>query len=452
MSGFAVGFFVIGNIEPFHQHFSLENKSLQYPYAVDERVPIWLAATISVGVPVVVIAVYTFFLDGLFSHSKHEARPGAIGRYTVTQRLWQFNCGILGLLLSQSSAFIITNALKNACGKPRPDVIDRCQPKRGSQDMPVYGLSNYTICTQTDKSILDDGFRSWPSGHSSSSFAGLFFLSLYLAGKIHLMDNRGEVWKTIIAAAPTVGAALIAVSRIMDARHHPFDVITGSLLGVLCAWVAYRQYFPPLSDYAAKGRAYPIRSWGSTPMSPSSSAESRAARIASDEMKLVTTYSESTPMTAAETANEENIGMLRHRLPSESSPDSASSDPAAATAAAAAALGAAPRYAGPPSRYPTTTTTYGSPTMARQDSMSQYSGGPRYAGGSPNEYEMQVGQGSSPGGIGRNNTVTSTISAPGPAGGRELVGTTYNPYGTVPEEEELRPVSRDIPTHPQAGY
>lgn len=44
----------------------------------------------------------------------------------------------------------------------------------------------------------------------------------------------------------------------MDARHHPFDVITGSLLGIFCAWTAYRQYFPTLSDYKAKGRAYPI--------------------------------------------------------------------------------------------------------------------------------------------------------------------------------------------------
>ena len=48
----------------------------------------------------------------------------------------------------------------------------------------------------------------------------------------------------------------------MDARHHPFDVITGSMLGVVCAWAAYRQYFPSVGDFRAKGRAYPIRTWG----------------------------------------------------------------------------------------------------------------------------------------------------------------------------------------------
>ena len=79
---------------------------------------------------------------------------------------------------------------------------------------------------------------------------------------MHILDARGEVWRTVVVIIPTLGAALIAGSRIMDARHHPFDVISGSLLGIIVAWISYRQYFPPLSDFRAKGRAYPIRSWG----------------------------------------------------------------------------------------------------------------------------------------------------------------------------------------------
>ena len=67
---------------------------------------------------------------------------------------------------------------------------------------------------------------------------------------------------------PTLGAALIAISRIMDARHHPFDVISGSSLGMTMAYISYRQYFPPLSESWRKGRAYPIRSWASGPRKP----------------------------------------------------------------------------------------------------------------------------------------------------------------------------------------
>lgn len=110
--------------------------------------------------------------------------------------------------------------------------------------------------------IVCPGFRSFPSGHSSSSFAGLFYLSLYLAGKLHVLDQRGEVWRTVLVLIPSLIASCIAISRIMDARHHPFDVLFGSAMGILVAWGSYRQYFPPVSNSWLKGRAYPIRTWG----------------------------------------------------------------------------------------------------------------------------------------------------------------------------------------------
>lgn len=83
------------------------------------------------------------------------------------------------------------------------------------------------------------------------------------------------MWKTYVVLVPTLAAALIAISRIMDARHHPFDVISGSLLGVLTAFAAYRQYFPPVSESWRKGRAYPIRSWGTEPLGPGSKHKER---------------------------------------------------------------------------------------------------------------------------------------------------------------------------------
>jgi diacylglycerol diphosphate phosphatase/phosphatidate phosphatase len=69
---------------------------------------------------------------------------------------------------------------------------------------------------------------------------------------------------------PTLGAALITGTRIMDARHHPFDVISGALLGMLVSWASYRQYFPPVTETWRKGRAYPIRAWGRGPAPPPS--------------------------------------------------------------------------------------------------------------------------------------------------------------------------------------
>jgi diacylglycerol diphosphate phosphatase/phosphatidate phosphatase len=61
-----------------------------------------------------------------------------------------------------------------------------------------------------------------------------------------------------IVLVPTLGAAVVAGTRIIDARHHPFDVLFGSFVGAVIAWIAYRQYFPSISNSSAKGRAYPM--------------------------------------------------------------------------------------------------------------------------------------------------------------------------------------------------
>ncbi|KAK0642783.1 Lipid phosphate phosphatase 2 [Lasiodiplodia hormozganensis] len=266
-----IAFYALDSVEPHHQEFSLRNYTLQYKYAVKERIPVFDLCIIAVLAPALIIAFYTLVIDGIFSHNRGPAgssgRRKLLGKYRMKDRLWELNCGVLGLMLSVGAAFTITGSLKNAVGKPRPDLIDRCKPSVFEDPLP-FGLSNHSICTQTDNAILKDGFRSFPSGHSSTAFGGLYYLSIYLAGKLHVLDSKGEVWKSFIVMVPTLGAALVAASRIMDARHHPFDVLSGSLLGILTAWGSYRQYFPPVSETWRKGRAFPIRSWGKEPEAP----------------------------------------------------------------------------------------------------------------------------------------------------------------------------------------
>jgi len=63
------------------------------------------------------------------------------------------------------------------------------------------------------------------------SFAGLGFLSWYLAGKIKVFDRKGHVAKLCIVLSPLLLAALVAVSRVDDYWHHWQDVCTGGLLG-----------------------------------------------------------------------------------------------------------------------------------------------------------------------------------------------------------------------------
>jgi hypothetical protein len=75
---------------------------------------------------------------------------------------------------------------------------------------------------------------------------------------MHLFDQRGHTIKAWITIIPLTGAALIALTRVTDYRHHPTDIIAGSLLGLALAWFSYRLYYPPL-DHPMAHKAYSPR-------------------------------------------------------------------------------------------------------------------------------------------------------------------------------------------------
>ncbi|KAL4067850.1 phosphatidic acid phosphatase type 2/haloperoxidase [Scleroderma yunnanense] len=219
-------FYALNNVHGFRREFSVNDESIRFPYAVHERVPDWALYLIALVSPIV-IQLCTNII--------------------TIRSFWDFHNSLLGLILSLSMAGVITQFSKITTGRPRPDLLSRCIPISGSQD-PTYGLLTDAICTQTDQSIMIDGWRSFPSGHSSLSFAGLGFLSFYLAGKMHLFDKRGHTHKAWISVTPLAGATLVAISRTMDYRHHFQDVVAGSLLGIFIAYFAYRQYYPSLAS------------------------------------------------------------------------------------------------------------------------------------------------------------------------------------------------------------
>ncbi|GJJ67880.1 diacylglycerol diphosphate phosphatase / phosphatidate phosphatase [Entomortierella parvispora] len=226
-------FTYIDSLEPFHRQFSVKDVTIQHPFAKKETVPIWLAL------------VLAFILPGII-----------VGCISILQRrsYTDLHNGLLGLFLAQALVLIVTDSIKIAVGRPRPDFLDRClslyDNDASGHEVPLLSdpinmLSNSTICTRT--TLLKDGFKSFPSGHSSFSFGGLGYLSMYLAGKLHLFDERGHIYKSVVVLAPLILAALIAASRVADYRHHWQDVSVGSIIGMIFAVFAYRQYYPSLA-------------------------------------------------------------------------------------------------------------------------------------------------------------------------------------------------------------
>ena len=169
---------------------------------------------------------------------------------------------------------------------------------------------------------MDDGFRSFPSGHSSFSSAGLIYLSLFIASKFTVaipflppaaysssmarfaaFPSRAEkagnrnpagaaqdkivpspiedsylqpsghddamiairnqtasppVYLLVFAIIPWFASIYIASTRYSDFRHHGFDILFGYLIGTISAVFAFRYYHLPISRGA--GWSYGPRS------------------------------------------------------------------------------------------------------------------------------------------------------------------------------------------------
>lgn len=159
-----------------------------FPYTENETVPTWLLITLCAGVPVVVIPIISLiFVPG------HTVPRGTPKSLIWKRKLWELHVGWLGLALSIAAAWFITDGMKNLFGKPRPDLLARCNPDLENFAKYVVGGTNINggdqrlvsadICQGVAGRDLDDGFRSYPSGHSSSSAAGLIYLSLFIASK-----------------------------------------------------------------------------------------------------------------------------------------------------------------------------------------------------------------------------------------------------------------------------
>lgn len=126
------------------------------------------------------------------------------------------------------------------------------------------------VCTETAHHKLHDGWRSFPSGHSSFSFAGLGYLSLFLAGQMRIFAHgtpsservglgegstdrseklvRADLGRALLCLIPLIVAAWVAITRCQDYRHDVYDVTVGSLLGWTVAYWSYRRYWPHVTS------------------------------------------------------------------------------------------------------------------------------------------------------------------------------------------------------------
>lgn len=152
------------------------------------------------------------------------------------QNMLEFHAAFMTLLQGGAFCLLVTETTKRLAGRLRPDYLYRCTSIDATGH--CQGGSN-----------LADGHYSFPSGHTSTAFFGMVFLSLYIAGKTRLFHPRirPRLWKLFACSVCWMAAFGIGVSRTTDYRHNFSDVIAGALIGTLCAYAAYFMHFPALN-------------------------------------------------------------------------------------------------------------------------------------------------------------------------------------------------------------
>ncbi len=222
---FSLPILLLAKVDPFERVVWRDDRSLMYPHIVDQRIPSWAMVLIAYFIPLIAISAWISFKGSRQRQSPHKR-----------------GTALLGLTLALMLAVQLTAIVKTLVGRPRPDFLARCDPD------PAVGP--HVLCRGPPK-LIKDGRRSFPSGHTSSAFAGLGFAGIFLIRELPLFESSPRrtalpvTARLVTCASPFLMALYVAITRTMDYRHHWQDVTIGALIGLLSALLANRLYFPP---------------------------------------------------------------------------------------------------------------------------------------------------------------------------------------------------------------
>ncbi|XP_071454706.1 phospholipid phosphatase 3-like isoform X2 [Hetaerina americana] len=133
---------------------------------------------------------------------------------------------LLGLVVN----FLIMDVMKVLVGEPRPHFLDTCRPDLAKNCTTGY-VHSYK-CTNTWDSIWEvrDASKSFPSGHASVSVYTALFMMWFIQKRIP--ETPSFLLIPFLHCLWFMWAMICSITRIIDHRHHWWDVVGGSILGI----------------------------------------------------------------------------------------------------------------------------------------------------------------------------------------------------------------------------
>jgi phosphatidate phosphatase len=227
--------------EQSYGQFFEQDPAVSFYNGGGDIVPTMMMAAIVIPVSIVVILLYFFAPTKELEDSNKKIK----GIKTIIM--------LFGCFTASVCSFIATNVLKKVVGRPRPMALYGCN-YMGYKDAVTSGnfTSYYALTTFGkvgdssncfDSAHREDMWSSFPSGHASFSFVTMVFTHLVLRKTLLGGENDKDMHfgvLSLVAYSPLVLCAWISATRIIDQKHHVDDVLSGMLIGVVCAVAAWR--------------------------------------------------------------------------------------------------------------------------------------------------------------------------------------------------------------------
>ncbi|KVI08845.1 Phosphatidic acid phosphatase/chloroperoxidase, N-terminal, partial [Cynara cardunculus var. scolymus] len=247
-------FIILNLIHPFHRFVGKDMMDdLKYPMK-DSTIPFWtvpvsLTFHLSTNIVKLTNGGFSYFM---FLYAVFLPMAVFLAFYFRRRDVYDLHHAVLGLLFSVFITGVLTQVIKDAVGRPRPDFFWRCFP----DGIDLYDRWGDVLC-HGDIDVVRQGYKSFPSGHTNclpihsrftipnelsstrgcrtqifcdfiaGSFAGLGFLSLYLSGKIKAFDRQGHAAKLCVVFLPLLVASLAAISRFFAPPYHSEGINIG---------------------------------------------------------------------------------------------------------------------------------------------------------------------------------------------------------------------------------
>jgi len=247
------------NYQPFHRGFFCDDQNLKHPYS-SQTVPIGLCITIWAVISIVIIVL----VESLRSLAE-QGRGNPILRsqtpWIAVELYRHFGYFTLGAV----SCLLFTEIAKYTIGRLRPHFLTICDPEYTDalcKDSSSQKYERFVIENEMDicRGLIINGGNytarqlhearlSFLSGHSSFSFFCGTFLVVYLQSRLSNFPRSKTSWlvsctyRTLKISRPFLQFGLIilafwvGLTRISDYFHHPMDVVTGAVVGIIFACV-----------------------------------------------------------------------------------------------------------------------------------------------------------------------------------------------------------------------